>query len=199
MDLGPKKGDGAGVFLSDLIGNIADEESKKLVEKLAKDVYNLGLRVEKSIFKYMADRVIGHIDPPSAIDGIPSFIGVRWKPLTKAYSKRKAPWNRNKKFLNTGHLRTYIAARNAAYYYKKPKIKTDVKNDVLTYESMFRDGRRRKFATHDGKSSYELKLTRHYGLGDNFDRPIIEPMEDFMWKKFLRRLDDLFNKWLEKL
>lgn len=175
------------IFLGDEINEIADKAAAKIQRTLESRMFWLGVGVEKRLFKYIANYAVGHVNPPRSIDGIPVFGGVKWAPLTPAYAKRKRPQVRNKKFLNFGILRTYLKGiDDARRFYGNPYASMERKGDTLeaTYSSMFNNSR----SYFPGKIGYKLGY-------NNIKRPIIEPMEDFLWKKFLIGLDGFIAKY----
>lgn len=153
-------------------------------------IKELGNRVERQIFKYIATRLMDRDQPPSTIDGLP-YTSDRWEPLTEKYVKRKKRMRLSpRKWRKTGALIAYLKGRDGNYWFHGgPKVKVDKSNYVITYESMFNNGRR-----EFGAERHEQKLYYNEDA-----RPVLEPMEDFLFDEKLNyEIDKLLEKWMEE-
>lgn len=188
-------------WFENLVEDYMDFEKKFLFQQIKWAYEKHGPEVEKKIFKYIARYVMGRVQPPSFIDGLPTDYP-QWMPLKKSYARRKG---HSKKFLYSGNLIRYLEAKdNAQYWYKKPQVKGNYKEGVITYYSMFRDGRK-AFTAHDGSIPYESKIQNAKPSeleeidGDNALRPVIKPMEEFLlYKKLEKVMDERLKEILEE-
>lgn len=184
-------------FFRSSLENISEEIKKDILSDMSKIMMKIAPKEEKKIFKYIANRAMGHVDPPKIIEGEPAFEGVTWKPLAKSTIKRK---KHRKKWIDSGSLKTYLLGLSAAYWYGNPK--TIISNDSVTYYSMFNYDRK-PFRAHDARGvSQEFKITGDGSFGedgDNINRPIFSPMEDFIfYHKVDKMIDEAINDYMEE-
>ena len=179
-----------GKELSDWFLNEVEEYTQYVAQLdlkiLAGRIKDLGNSIERKIFKYIATRLMNRENPPSAIDGLP-YRSPTWKPLSENYIKRK---KHKRKWMKTGSLIAYLQARDGnEWFHGGPKVRVDKSNYVITYESMFNNGRR-----EFGAGRQEQKLYYNEDA-----RPVLEPMEDFLFDEKLNyEIDKLLEKWTEE-
>lgn len=183
-------------FFKSCIDDIVEDTRKEILNDISNIMMKIGPKEEKKIFKYIANRAMGHVNPPKVIEGRPAFQGVTWKPLAKSTIKRKG---HKRAWIDSGSLKKYLLGLSAAYWYGKAK--TIKKGDTVTYYSMFNNGRK-PFRAHDSKGvSQEFKITGDGSFGedgDNINRPIFSPMEEFIfYEKVDKMINDAINDYME--
>ena len=184
-------------YFKSALRDIERDIKEDIINDISKIMMEIAPKEEKKIFKYIANKAIGHVNPPKIIEGESAFEGVTWKPLAKSTVKRK---KHNKKWIDSGSLKTYLLGLSAAYWYGTPKtIKSD---DSVSYYSMFNYSRK-PFRAHDARGvSQEFKITGDGSFGedgDNFNRPIFSPMEDFIfYHKVDKMIDEAINDYMEE-
>lgn len=178
-------------FFNSSFDEIGKEVKKDISKDMSKIMMKIGPKEEKKIFKYIASRVIGHVNPPKTIEGKPAFQGVSWKPLAKSTIKKKG---HNRKWIDSGSLKNYLLSLAATYWYGSPKTIISREGSSVSYYSMF-NYTRKSFRAHDSRGvSQEFKITGDgiFGEdGDNINRPMFEPMQDFI---FYEKVDELINE-----
>lgn len=152
---------------------------------LAGRIEDVGKKVESKIFKYIALKLMDRENPPTSIDGLP-YKSNPWKPLSKNYIKRK---KHRRKWMKTGELIKYLQARDPIWFYGGPKTHVDKSNYVITYESMFNNGRNE---FRSGREEQKIYYNED-------KRPVFKPMEDFLFdEKLNEEIDNLLDEWMEK-
>ena len=190
-------------FFRSELEDIKRDVRKNITKDVSKIMMKIGPREEKKIFRYIANKVMGHVEPPKRIDGRPAFQGVTWLPLAKSTIKRKG---HRRKWIDSGSLRNYLRARadSVLYWYGKPK--TVISNDLskVSYYSIF-NYERKPFRAHDSRGvAQELKITGEDGSFDfngdmdNGNRPIFNPMEEFLFDKVDYLIDEAINDYMEE-
>lgn len=184
-------------YFRNSLEEISEELKNDILNDISKIMMKIAPKEEKKIFKYIANRAIGHVNPPRVIEGEPSFEGITWKPLAKSTIKRK---KHNRKWIDTGSLKTYLLGLSATYWYGNPKIIRS--GDSVSYYSMF-NYERKPFKAHDERGvPQEFKITGDGSFGedgDNFNRPIFSPMEDFIfYHKVDKMIDEAINEYMEE-
>ena len=183
-------------FFKSCIDDIVEDTRKEILDDISTIMMKIGPKEEKKIFKYIANRAMGHVNPPKIIEGRPAFQNVTWKPLAKSTIKRKG---HKRAWIDSGSLKKYLLGLSAAYWYGKAK--TIKKGDTVTYYSMF-NNERKPFRAHDSKGvSQEFKITGDGSFGedgDNINRPIFSPMEEFIfYEKVDKMINDAINDYME--
>lgn len=183
-------------FLKDMSKDV----KKDITKNISKIMLKVGSRQEKKIFRYIANRVMGHVEPPKTIDDYPVFQGVTWKPLSPTTIRRKG---HKRKWIDSGSLQNYLRALSATYWYGNPKVKISRDLSTVTYYSIFYNTRK-PFRAHDKRGvSQELKITSESGsfLGgdmDNANRPIFNPMEEFLFSYSRDLMTEAINDYMEE-
>lgn len=184
-------------FFRSALDDITKDVKKDILNNISKIMLKIGPREEKKIFKYIANRAIGHVNPPKKIEGRPAFQNVVWKPLAESTIKRKG---HRRAWIDSGSLKKYLLGLSATYWYGNPKtIKGD---NSMTYVSMF-SYPRKPFRAHDSRGvSQEFKITGDGSFGedgDNINRPIFNPMEEFIfYEKVDKMINDAINEYMEE-
>lgn len=184
-------------FFRSSLKDIGEDVKKDVLKNISDIMLKVGPKEEKKIFRYIADRAMGHFQPPKRIDGKPAFQGIVWKPLAKSTIKRKG---HKRKWIDSGSLKNYMRALVATYWYGKPK--TIMSKDSVSYYSMFNYDRK-PFRAHDERGvSQEFKITGNGSFGedgDNINRPIFEPMQDFIfYEKVEELIEKAVNEYMEE-
>lgn len=176
-------------FFRSSLKDIGEDIKKNTLKDMSSIMLKIGPKEEKKIFRYIANRVMGHVNPPKQIEGKPAFQDVVWKPLAKSTVRKKG---HKRKWIDSGSLKNYLRGLSAAYWYGKPK--TIIDGDSVTYYSMF-NYNRKPFGAHDHRGvSQEFKITGDGAFGedgDNINRPIFEPMQEFI---FYEKVEDMINE-----
>lgn len=183
-------------FFRSALDDITKSTKKEILNDISTIMMKIGPKEEKKIFKYIANRAMGHVNPPKIIEGRPAFQNVTWKPLAKSTIKRKG---HKRAWIDSGSLKKYLLGLSAAYWYGKAK--TIKKGDTVTYYSMF-NNERKPFRAHDSKGvSQEFKITGNGSFGedgDNINRHIFSPMEEFIfYEKVDKMINDAINDYME--
>lgn len=185
-------------FFKGALEDIEREVKSDILKDVSKIMMRIGPRVEKKIFRYIANRAFDHLEPPKSIEGYPVFQGVIWEPLAQSTIRKK---KHRRKFVDSGSLRNYLLAKtDATYWYGKPKTIINESDDQVLYYSMF-NYKRKPFRAHDNRgASQEFKLTGpDADDGDNYKRPVVSPMEDFLFGEKLDALvDKAINDYMEE-
>ena len=185
-------------FFRNALDDIGKSVKKDILNDISKIMMKIGPREEKKIFKYIANRAMGHVNPPKVIEGKPAFQGVVWKPLAKSTIKKKG---HRRAWIDSGSLKKYLLGLSATYWYGNPKtIKKGT--DSILYYSMF-NYQRKPFRAHDARGvSQEFKITGDGSFGedgDNINRPIFNPMEEFIfYEKVNNMLNEAINEYMEE-
>lgn len=182
-------------WLKNTVEDYVESEKKWLLRRIKYMYEKHGPEVEKKIFKYIARYVMGRVNPPKFIDGLPIFFPP-WTSLSRAYVKRK---KHNRKYLYSGNFIRYLEAKNnAQYWYRAPQTKVNYKEGTVSYYSMFREGRKAFTANDYSKSTavpFEEKLSKNEAEG----RPIVEYMENFLlYRKLSKVMDEQLKRILEE-
>lgn len=186
-------------FFKSELDNVAKDVKKDILKDFSKIMMKIGPKEEKKIFRYIANRAMGHVNPPKTIEGKPVFQGVTWKPLAKSTIKKKG---HKRKWIDSGSLKNYLLGLSAAYWYGNPKTIISRDKSKISYYSMFNYDRK-PFRAHDSKGvSQEFKITGNGAFGedgDNFNRPIFEPMQDFIfYEKVNEMIDEAIDEYMEE-
>lgn len=179
-------------WFNDKIDEFTSFEKKNILRLTKGVLEDKAYNIEKDIFKYVAKYLMNRVDPPSTVDGLP-YESPKWIPLKDSYAKRKGKYlglgrATQRKWVYSGSLRNYLLGLTASYWYGKPRAKIDYKNDYIIYESMFLRGRKPFRAKgQENKIDYSEPL-----------RPIITPMEDFLFNTKLNvEIDNWIDRYLE--
>lgn len=191
-------------WFEDSVEDFQRWEEERILRRVKNMYLKHGPEVEKKIFKYLTRYVMARVNPPEFIEGLPVDYP-EWEPLNKNYARKKGT---NKKFIYSGRLIAYLSGKEDAQpWYKKPQVKIDYKNKTVTYYSMFREGRKAFKATDPVKETVlqEQKI-QHASSGnieeidgDNPQRPLVKPMEDFLlYKKLSQIMDEELQRFMEE-
>lgn len=194
-------------WFNNTVEDFKNWEEKAILHRIRNMYERTGTEIEKKIFKYVARYVMGRVNPPTSIEGLPVDEYPEWKSLSPGWIKKK---HSNKKFTWTGDLLKYLKAKDdAQYWYKKPQAKIDYKNKTVTYYSMFRDGRK-PFRAMSSEKKRKTKVLEEEKIqmakadeikhdGDNPYRPLIYPMEEFLlYKKLDKVMDERLKQFMEE-
>lgn len=190
-------------FFRGALEDVEKDVRRDITKDISKIMMKIGPREEKKIFRYIANKVMGHVEPPRRIEGRSAFQGVTWKPLAASTIKRKG---HRRKWIDSGSLRNYLRARadSVIYWYGKPKAVISKDLSKITYYSIF-NNERKPFRAHDARGvSQELKITGEDGSFDftgdmdNSNRPMFNPMEDFLFDKVDYLIDEAINDYMEE-
>lgn len=200
---------GAKRELTDWFKNTVEDfqkwEEQMILHRIANMYKRSGPEVEKKIFKYVARYSMDRLNPPSTIEGLPSEYPM-WEPLNPSWIKRKG---HRRKWRYSGNLQKYLAAKDdATYWYRKPQVKIDYKNKIVTYLSMFREGRKKLTAKDYGRKTpvsqeQKIQFKKAEDLvdrdGDNALRPLIKLMEKFLlYQKLNKIMDERLKQFMEE-
>lgn len=190
-------------FFRSELEDIKRDVRKDITKNISEIMMNIGPKEEKKIFRYIANRAMGHVEPPKRIEGRSVFQGITWIPLAKSTIKRKG---HKRKWIDSGSLKKYLLARadTVLYWYGKPKALVSKDLSKVTYYSIF-NNQRKPFRAHDERGTLqELKITGEDGSFDsngdmdNDNRPIFTPMEDFLFDKVDYLIDKAINDYMEE-
>ncbi len=200
-------------FFRSELDNIKEDVRKDIIKDVSKIMMKIGPREEKKIFRYIANKAMGHVEPPKRIDGRPAFQNIKWLPLAKSTIKRKG---HKRKWIDSGSLKNYLRAQadSVLYWYGKPKTVISQDLSKVTYYSIF-NYERKPFRAHDSRGvAQELKITGEGGFFrrdknlsrlfdvdddmDNGNRPIFNPMEQFLFDKVDYLIDEAINDYMEE-
>ena len=196
---------GAKRDLLDWFNNTIEEfqkwEEQRILRRIANAYIKHGVETEKKIFKYISRYVVNRYRPPSQIEGM-EIDYPEWEPLNPKYTKKKG---HKRKYFYSGDFQRYLNKDDAQYWYRQPKVAIDFTNKIVTYYSMFREGRKPFMALDPNSKVLEeskIQMTKDINAEekgmDNDLRPLFYPMEDFLLNKKLNAIiDEDLRKYME--
>lgn len=177
-------------LLQDIISWKEREILKQITLESEKKVYDIGLRLDKKFFKYIAINAMNRERTPRVMrdengKNIRStdWSKITWKPLTPNYVRRK---KHRRKWYNLGELMNFFRNEaDAIAYYGLPKTKHDLRSMKIEYRSPLSKSLTLSFFglghnsgwipfSKESSNKNEVKLAVN-----EFKRPLIRPMAGF--------------------